>query len=137
MGSRPPKGSSRISSLGSCRTVPINCIFCCIPLDSSSIFFSFQSESPTRSSQKSMDFRASFLETFFNSVKNRNRFLTFIFLYIPRSSGKYPIKSVAVRMSVLPRIVTFPVSGIMIFIIMRRVVVFPAPLGPIKPKTTP
>ena len=38
-GSKPEKGSSKINRSGSCKTVQMNCTFCAIPLESSSIRF--------------------------------------------------------------------------------------------------
>src|ERR1039458_5410944 len=42
-GSRPAKGSSMMTSSGSCSSAAMNCTFCCIPLDSSSTFLSVHS----------------------------------------------------------------------------------------------
>jgi len=42
IGSKPLKGSSKISSSGSCNIVTMNCTFCAIPFDSSSTFLSHQ-----------------------------------------------------------------------------------------------
>ena len=43
IGSKPEKGSSKISSSGSCSTVTMNCTFWAMPFDNSSIFLSHQS----------------------------------------------------------------------------------------------
>ena len=43
MGSKPEKGSSKISSLGSWSTVTMNCTFWAMPFESSSTFLSHHS----------------------------------------------------------------------------------------------
>ena len=42
-GSRPLKGSSMMMSSGSCRSAAMNWIFCCMPLESSSVFLGMAS----------------------------------------------------------------------------------------------
>lgn len=65
-GSKPLNGSSKISSLGLCITVVINCIFCCIPFESSSIFFFSQPFMSNLFSQYFMPSLASFFDNPFN-----------------------------------------------------------------------
>ena len=50
-GSSPLVGSSMISTSGSWSTVAMNCAFCCMPFDSSFVFFLRHSARPMRSSQ--------------------------------------------------------------------------------------
>ena len=58
-GSSPLIGSSMNSTSGSCSTVAMNCAFCCMPFESSFVFFLRQSASPSRSSQGPSRFSAS------------------------------------------------------------------------------
>ena len=92
IGSRPENGSSRITSSGSWISVPMNCTFCCMPRDSSSIFAKPQSFSAVfswnRSIHSSMRCSATLPGTPFNSARNRSTRRTCIFLYSPRSSGR-------------------------------------------------
>ena len=88
IGSKPENGSSKIKSLGSCTTVAINWVFCCIPLERSSTGLFHQSLISKRINQSFNRFCASVLERPFNCAKYINCSPTFIFLYKPRSSGK-------------------------------------------------
>src|ERR1700687_2560973 len=63
--------------------------------------------------------------------------MTFIFRYRPRSSGRYPIRFLVSRSMGCPRIRMAPESGAVMLMIMRRVVVLPAPFGPRSPNIEP
>ena len=69
MGSSPEKGSSSISSFGSLITVAMNCTFCCMPFESSSTRFSYQSLMLNFSSQKASFSRAAFFDKFFRRAR--------------------------------------------------------------------
>src|SRR3984893_13080983 len=63
--------------------------------------------------------------------------MTFIFRYRPRSSGSSPIRFWVFRSMGCPRIRMSPESGAVMAMIMRRVVVLPAPFGPRSPNIEP
>ena len=137
MGSNPENGSSNMSSFGRWSTVTMNCTFCAMPFDSSSIFLSHQSEMPNLSNHRLSCVVASAFESPLRRAKNMACSPTFIFLYSPRSSGRYPIWLTSSAVRVWPSNITVPLSGAVIWFMMRMRVVFPAPLGPRRPYTVP
>ena len=88
MGSNPENGSSKIKSLGWCKTVTTNWIFCAIPLESSSTFLSHQWPISNLSNQYFKRFLASEYDRPLSCAKYRACSPTFMDLYSPRSSGK-------------------------------------------------
>src|SRR5437773_1575490 len=92
-GSSPANGSSNTTSSGSCRTVEMNCTFCCMPFESSSTRRMRHAPRPSRSSQSAARARARRRSTPFISARNTTRSSTRILRYSPRSSGRYPMRA--------------------------------------------
>ena len=80
MGSKPLKGSSRISSLGRCSTVVMNCTFWAMPLLSSSTFLFHHEPMSQRSNHSLMRLVASALSMPFRRARYTACSPTFIFL---------------------------------------------------------
>ena len=136
-GSKPLNGSSKISKGGSCSTVVMNCTFCCIPFESSSSFRCHQGMMSNFSNQYFSLCLASRSLSPFSRARYTACSPTFIFLYRPRSSGKYPMRIMSASQSRCPSKVTLPSSATVMWLMIRMSVVFPAPLGPSSPNTFP
>ena len=87
-GSSPENGSSITINSGSCKIPPMNCTFCCIPLESSSTFFPVQALKSKRSHHALARRSASAPLRPLSCARNIKCSSTFIFLYSPRSSGR-------------------------------------------------
>ena len=112
---------------------PRNWAFWAIPFEKVSTLSSARSPRPTASSPDRARASASFRFSPFSWPKNARWSAAVIFWYMPRSSGRYPMR---VRMASTlgePKTSTEPASGPMMSRMIRSVVVFPAPFGPMSP----
>ena len=80
MGSKPEKGSSKISSSGRCSTVTMNCTCWAMPFESSSTRLSHQFSIPKRANHSFSRAVASRRESPLRRAKKRACSPTFIFL---------------------------------------------------------